>query len=67
MTALTAAGYMADLSWPFYIGVGAASSHLLWQVQTMDMGNRINLTERFVSNFWVGHIVWTGIVLGKLV
>ena len=60
------AGYAADLSSPFYVGVGAGLAHMLWQVNTADWSDRVNLNQRFVSNNWVGALVLAGIVAGKL-
>ena len=59
-------GYMADLSWPFYVGTAAAASHYYWQISTMDMEDRTNLTQRFVSNQYLGAAVLAAIIAGKL-
>lgn len=63
------AGYNADLSWPYFGAVAAATTHMLWQVTTADFtcADRHNLARRFVSNKWVGWIMLAGIVGGKLV
>jgi 4-hydroxybenzoate polyprenyltransferase len=62
----TATGLLAGLAWPFYVGVGASAAHLAWQVRTMDVEDRLNLTRRFVSNQWVGAAVLAGAVAGRL-
>lgn len=61
-----ATGVLAGLAWPFYVGVGASTAHMLWQVRTMDVNDRLNLTRRFVSNQWVGWALLVGTVAGRL-
>jgi hypothetical protein len=39
---------------------------MLWQVRTMDVDDRANLTRRFVSNQWVGWAMLAGSVAGRL-
>ena len=58
---------MADLSWPFYISTAMAAYHYYWQISSMDMNDRLNLTERFVSNQYFGIIILSGIIAGKLI
>lgn len=58
------AGYMADLTLPFYVGLGATGAHLLWQVWSADVNNTPNLWKRFASNRWLGAIVFGSIVAG---
>jgi 4-hydroxybenzoate polyprenyltransferase len=64
--AWTATGTLAGLAWPYYAGVAAAAGHMLWQVRTMDVDDRANLTRRFVSNQWVGWAMLAGSVAGRL-
>lgn len=61
------AGTAVDASLPYYIGVAASSGHLLWQVHTADLNDRLNLTARFVSNKWTGAALFAGIVASKFV
>ncbi|CAM9122103.1 unnamed protein product [Heterosigma akashiwo] len=63
---LTLSGYMADLAWPFYIGMTATAAHLNWQIGTAELENSANLWERFTSNNTLGGIVGASIVAGKL-
>lgn len=57
VSGLCASGYMAELSLPFYCGVGLVEAQLLWQIWTMEAGNRSNLWSRFSSNGLVGGLV----------
>ena len=66
-TALAASGFMAGMSWPFYLGVVGAGCHMGWQINTADWDDRMNLNQRFVSNNHVGALVMAGIVAGQLV
>lgn len=62
------AGYnMEDISMlPYGVGMTAAYSHLIWQIQTAELDNPHNLAERFRSNATVGGVVFASIVAGKL-
>lgn len=60
------AGYGMSLQWPYYAAVAASTGHMLWQVNTADLNDRLNLTRRFVSNATIGWLMLLGIVAGKL-
>ena len=64
---MTAAGAAVDLSYPFYVGMGIAGSHLAWQVGTAKLDDPDNLATRFKANKWFGALVFSSIVLGKVV
>jgi 4-hydroxybenzoate polyprenyltransferase len=53
-----------DLSPISYIGLGSAYAHLVWQIQTADLGSPKNLALRFRSNQTVGGLVFISIVAG---
>ena len=53
---LGCAGTATAAGWPFYAGVGGAAVHMMWQIHTAQLDDRLNLTERFVSNFWVSAV-----------
>lgn len=59
-------GYVNELSFPFYIGIGAISSQLIWQIWTADLNNSANLWQRFNSNKYVGAAVSSAIIAGKI-
>lgn len=61
---LAAAGYLADLSWPFYLGTAAVSTHLLWQIWSANINNPQNLWYRFNSNKYLGGLVAASIIAG---
>ena len=61
-----ASGAAAGLAWPFYAGVGAAASHLAWQVADVDLNDRDDCAAKFKSNSVYGGIVFAAIVAGKL-
>ena len=64
--AFAATGVAAGLAAPYYGAVAAAVAHMLWQVRTARLNDRLNLTARFVANKWVGVIMLAGIVAGRL-
>ena len=64
--ALCACGVQTGMAWPFYVGAGAATAHMAWQVHTADFADRANLNARFVSNNQVGAMVFAGIVGGHM-
>lgn len=51
---------------PYYIGVAAAGSHMLWQVHSTDYNSRSDCMDKFVSNKWLGGLLFSGIVVDKL-
>ncbi|XP_078162060.1 4-hydroxybenzoate geranyltransferase 2-like [Carex rostrata] len=59
-------GYNANLAWPFYPFLAAATGQLMWQIFTVDLSNRMDCNRKFVSNKWFGAIVFGGILLGRL-
>lgn len=63
---LLLAGHGTDMSLAYSLGVTAAYSHLIWQIQTADLDNAHNLAQRFRSNTTVGGIIFASIVAGKL-
>lgn len=67
VSGMSLAGYNAGLGWPFYVGVAATAGHLAWQVSTVDTRSRADCNEKFVSNKWLGALLFSGICLGKLV
>ncbi|XP_074282161.1 4-hydroxybenzoate polyprenyltransferase, mitochondrial-like isoform X2 [Silene latifolia] len=63
---LALSGYNADLGWPYYICLTAASGQLAWQIYTVDLSKRADCNRMFVSNKWFGALVFSGILLGRL-
>jgi 4-hydroxybenzoate polyprenyltransferase len=58
-------GYQVDAATVHFVGVTAAYSHLVWQVQTADFEDPHNLAARFRSNSAVGALVFTSLAAGK--
>lgn len=63
---LVISGLMADYSitdqWPFYASVAAATAHVFYQIFTVDYNNARHCHRMFVSNKWVGAILFLGIL-----
>ena len=60
------AGYMDQhMGSVYYTAVTVSLLHLLYQCQTMDFNDRINLTKRFTSNRYIGWIMLCGILGGR--
>ena len=67
----TMAGYNCGYGDPFaapyyYVGIGGAVAHLLWQIRTADLNDGANLAHRFRSNNVVGWIVLGSCVAGNM-
>ena len=60
------AGYVVGAGVPYYAGVGAAGAHMLWQVWSTDLDSRQDCMASFVSNKWLGSLLFCGIVADKL-
>ncbi|MEE2721749.1 MAG: 4-hydroxybenzoate octaprenyltransferase [Pseudomonadota bacterium] len=60
------AGYMASLSWPFWIGLAAGAAQLVWQVSDADLDDPKNCLSKFKSNGLFGWLLLAGIIVGQL-
>ena len=65
-SALCASGAYVGLDYPFYVGVATATSHLFWQIATVDLDDREDCAAKFRSNSTYGALVFAGIVSGKV-
>ncbi|XP_028808579.1 4-hydroxybenzoate geranyltransferase 2 isoform X2 [Neltuma alba] len=63
---LAFSGFNAEIGWPYYPFLGAASGHLIWQIWTVDLSSRSDCNKKFVSNKWFGAIIFGGILAGRL-
>ena len=63
---LACTGYMTDLGWTFFVGLGFATAHLLWQVITLDIDDIESCSQRFKSNRNFGLIVFVSILVGRI-
>ncbi|MHA1151226.1 MAG: 4-hydroxybenzoate octaprenyltransferase [Alphaproteobacteria bacterium] len=59
---LGAAGWMAELSWPFYLGLAGVAAQFAWQVASLDIDDPAGCLLRFKSNRYAGWILLTGIL-----
>ncbi|XP_062107792.1 4-hydroxybenzoate polyprenyltransferase, mitochondrial [Humulus lupulus] len=66
ISSLALSGYNAEIGWPYYASLAAASGQLAWQIWTVDLSSRDDCNKKFVSNKWFGAIIFSGIVLGRL-
>ncbi|XP_030544014.1 4-hydroxybenzoate polyprenyltransferase, mitochondrial [Rhodamnia argentea] len=66
ISSLALSGYNADIGWPYYAFLIAASGHIAWQISTVDLSCRADCNRKFVSNKWFGALVFGGILFGKL-
>ena len=64
-SAFLAAGAASGCFWPYYAAVTAATCHMAWQVKTVDLDNGADCSAKFVSNKWVGAIIFAGTVAGR--
>eukprot|EP01121_Diplochlamys_sp_Union-15-3_P022265 TRINITY_DN9416_c0_g1_i1.p1 TRINITY_DN9416_c0_g1~~TRINITY_DN9416_c0_g1_i1.p1 ORF type:complete len:343 (-),score=44.89 TRINITY_DN9416_c0_g1_i1:14-1042(-) len=65
ITGIAISGFMAGLSWPFYVGLLGAAVHLGWQISTVEIDNPMDCMRKFVSNTTFGAIVFASFVLGN--
>jgi len=64
---LALCGYNAGLGAPYYlVSVAGAATHLAWQLGTVDLNNRASCMAKFVSNKWLGFLVFLGLVLDNI-
>ncbi|KAL2330504.1 hypothetical protein Fmac_018085 [Flemingia macrophylla] len=63
---LVVSGFNAEIGWPYYASLAAASGHLCWQISTVDLSSRADCNRKFVSNKWFGAIIFGGILAGRL-
>nr|QKZ93259.1 putative aromatic prenyltransferase [Cannabis sativa] len=66
ISSLALSGYNAEIGWPFYASLVAASGQLAWQISTVDLSSRDDCNKKFVSNKWFGAIIFSGIVLARI-
>ena len=61
-----AAGYLADLAWPFHAGLALAAGHMAWQAATVDTGDPKDCLAKFKSNRFIGWVVLGAVVAGHI-
>ncbi|KAJ1980593.1 Para-hydroxybenzoate--polyprenyltransferase, mitochondrial precursor (PHB:polyprenyltransferase) [Dimargaris xerosporica] len=64
---LCLAGYANGQSWVYYLAtVGAGGGHLAWQLATVDFDRPEDCWRKFISNTWLGALIFGGISLDYL-
>ncbi|KAK6282095.1 hypothetical protein POUND7_015920 [Theobroma cacao] len=66
ISSLALSGFNADIGWPYYAFLAAASGHLAWQIRTVNLTCRADCNRKFVSNKWFGALVFSGILFGRV-
>lgn len=67
ISSLALSGFNADLGWPFYAFLTAASGQLAWQIWTVNLACRADCNRKFVSNKWFGALIFSGILFGRVI
>ena len=57
---------MTEAGMPFYASLVAAGAHLAWQIRTVNLADRQDCMNKFMSNKWFGAVLFSGIVADKL-
>ncbi len=61
---LAGAGWRLALAWPFYAALLLSLLHMGWQLHTIRGYPRDRLLTTFLSNQWLGLIIWLGFLFG---
>jgi len=59
---MTASGWAAGLSWPFYLGLAGVAAQFAWQVASLDIDDPAGCQLRFHSNRYAGWLMLAGIL-----
>ncbi len=59
------AGLRAELNTLYYVGLGIAALHFIWQVWRLDIDDPRDCLTKFDSNKWLGLLITISIVLGQ--
>ena len=66
VASLVVVGINTSQSWPYYLGLTAVASHLVWQIGTIDLSKPKDCLSKFKSNKWLGIVLWMSIIMGTL-
>ena len=58
---MLAAGAVAGIAWPYYLGLAGAAVHLLWQIARVKTDDPTDCLAKFKANRFVGWILLAGI------
>ena len=59
-------GWLAELAWPFYVGMALATAHLVWQATTVNLDAPKDCLLKFKANRDFGLILFVAIVAGRV-
>jgi len=59
-------GWSTGQTWPYYGALLGVGGHLAHQIRTLDINDRDDCAQKFVSNRWVGLGVFLGLLTGTL-
>ncbi|XVF66863.1 hypothetical protein PTKIN_Ptkin10aG0072800 [Pterospermum kingtungense] len=63
---LAISGYNAAIGWPYYASLAATAAQFAWQIGTANLSSPADCNRKFVSNNWVGALILSGILLGRV-
>ncbi len=61
-----AAGHMAELGWPFQVGLALGAAQLFWQVTDVDLDDAKVCLRKFKSNRLFGWLIFAAAISGQL-
>lgn len=64
LAGLALVGWMASLSWPFWVCLGLAALHFAWQALTLRLDDSADCLAKFRANRDAGLIVFVALLLG---
>jgi 4-hydroxybenzoate polyprenyltransferase len=59
------AGFAAGVGWPYYAATCGAAAHMAWQIRSVDLANGADCMDKFVSNKYVGGLLFAGALAGR--
>ena len=60
------AGQMAELGWPFQVGLSLGAAQLIWQVADVDLDDAKDCLRKFKSNRLFGWLIFVAAIAGQL-
>nr|WP_142848004.1 4-hydroxybenzoate octaprenyltransferase [Telmatospirillum sp. J64-1] len=64
---IAAAGWVAGLSWVFFVSLAPAAAQLMWQARTMKINDSPDCLAKFKSNRLFGWLLLAAILAGSLI
>lgn len=61
---LLTTGVVCDLAWPYYTSVSIITAHVAHQIYTLNIDDPTDCAKKFISNHYIGLILFGGILLG---